>query len=296
MSDKTIGIDVGATTIHLGVVQHKEVIKELKVSTLPDSSKEEIIGSLLKGIQQVSNGDFNGVGIGVPGLVDEKRGIVYDLWNIPSWKEVNLKDVVEEHFSKPVRVTNDANVFAMGEKFFGRGTSFENLVGVTLGTGFGTGIISNNKLHSGILSSAGEVGSIPYLDRTIEDYCSGKFFKNNSDFDGEKIFAMAKTGDQNALKLYAAYGMHLGNALKLVMHVLSPEAIFLGGSISKAYPFFENSLRNSLEKFPFKKVIHKLVLEPSHTENISILGAAALIVSEEQEPEELSPKRNTSQI
>lgn len=280
MSDNTIGVDIGATKIHIGVVQNSEVIKELKFPTSAESSKEEIMLNLIKGIEKVSGSDFNGIGIGVPGLVDEEEGVIYDLLNISSWKEVHLKKELETHFNKPVRITNDANIFALGEKIFGQGGPYRNLVGVTLGTGFGTGIIIDHKLYSGTLSSAGELGNIPYLDKTIEDYCSGKFFKQEYDLMGDEIFDLAGKGDETALRIFNEFGKHVGNSLKIILNVLSPEAIFLGGSISGSYGYFKSAMEESLNSFPFKKVLEQLVIQPSNIGNISILGSAALIISE----------------
>lgn len=145
---------------------------------------------------------FESVGIGVPGLVDDKTGIVYDLTNIPSWQEVPLKDRLEEHFQVPVRVTNDANMFALGEKTFGAGKEYDNLVGITLGSGFGAGLVIDSRMYAGTLSSAGEMADIPYLDKTIEDYCSGKFFRQQYDMEGVKLSKMAAAGDENAQRIF----------------------------------------------------------------------------------------------
>jgi glucokinase len=276
-SQQLIGIDIGATKIHIGIVQGMEVIDELKFPTQATASEEAIIAQIIKGIEQLAADGFSGIGIGVPGLVDEEKGIVYDLWNIPSWKEVYLKKQLEEHFKKPVHITNDANTFALGEKTYGKGKAFKNMVGITLGSGFGTGIIIDNKLYSGRLSSAGELADIPYLDKTIEAYCSGKFFSRQFGMEGHQIEALAKEGDAHALEIFNQYGAHLGNALKLILYMLSPEAIFLGGSVSQSYAFFKDALQERIQSFPFKRVSSQLVIEPSTTGNIAILGAAALV-------------------
>lgn len=281
MSGKIIGIDLGATNIHIGIVQDSKVTEEIKIPTLATASREEIIANLISGIEKLRSKDFDGIGIGVPGLVDEEKGIIFDVFNIPAWKEVHLKQHLEAHFKIPVRITNDANVFAMGEKFFGKGGPFKNMVGVTLGSGLGTGIIIDDKLYSGAYSSAGEMGLIPYNGKILEDYCSGKFFQREYGMKGEEVYALAKEGDDSALAIFREFGKHLGNAINIILIVLSPEAIFLGGSISKSFEFYENSLKETLNTFPFKKVLEQLVLEPSQTSNISILGAAALIFSEQ---------------
>ena len=281
MKIRTIGIDIGATKISVGIVENSAVTKELKIPTSAGAPDQQILSEIVSAIEQVAGKDFSGIGIGVPGLIDEEEGIVFDLLNIPSWKEVHLKKQLEEHFQKPVRVTNDANVFAMGEKIFGKGKPYKNMVGVTLGSGLGMGIISNHQLHSGIYSGAGELGVVPYLNKTVEDYCSGKFFRDEYGLTGGDAYKMAQKGDEKALRIFEEFGTHLGNALKTVLFILAPEAIFLGGSISRSFHFFENSLMKSLEDFPFKKIREQLVVLPSDMSNISILGAAALVLSEE---------------
>jgi glucokinase len=288
MSEKIIGIDIGATKIHIGLVEDSKVIKEIKFPTLANASRDEIINNLINKIGEVDDPQVVGIGIGVPGLVDEENGIIYDLTNIPSWKEVHLKKELEDRFKKPVRITNDANVFALGEKIFGDGGAYKNLVGVTLGTGFGSGIIINHQLYSGTLSSAGELGNIPYLDKTIEDYCSGKFFFSKYGLKGGEVNSLAEKGDASARKMFDEFGLHLGNALKIIMNVLSPEAIFLGGSVSQSYEFFKEPMEKSLDSYPFKKVRDQLVIQPSRTSDIAILGAAALVVSYTQQNAEIT--------
>ena len=117
------------------------------------------------------------IGIGVPSVVDTHTGIVYDVQNIPSWKEVAIAQKMQELYKLPVLVNNDANCFALGEYHFGKGKGTKSMVGVTIGTGIGAGIIINGKLYCGPNCGAGEFGMIGYLDKVVEYYASGQFFK-----------------------------------------------------------------------------------------------------------------------
>lgn len=288
MSEKVIGVDIGATKTRIGIIQDSVIIKEKTFPTSSTASKEKIIEELALEIKSLAGTDFAGIGIGVPGLIDEEKGIIFDLLNIPSWKEVHLKDYLEDFFKKPVRITNDANVFAVGEKMFGLGQPFQNFIGVTLGTGFGCGVIIHDKLYSGSYSSAGELGNLSYLDKTIEDYCSGKFFQQQYGISGTEAFDLAAAGDEQGKMMFEEYGKHLGEALKLILNILSPQAILLGGSVSKAFKFFEKSLQETMDSFPFKRVRQQLVIKPSEAQNMAILGAAALILS--AKPELLKPQ------
>lgn len=268
---------MGATKVHVGLVEDGLIIRENKFLTSSNASKELIVKEIIKGIEPLFDAGVQGIGVGVPSLVDEEKGIVYDVQNIPSWDKVHLKEDLENHFKKPVSITNDANVFVLGEKMFGQGKEYRNLVGITLGTGLGAGIVLNNELYSGVLSCAGELGSIPYLDQTIEDYCSGKFFLHKIGTEGGKMHELAKGGDAMALEVYRQYGEHLGNLIKIVLFTFSPEAIIFGGSISKSFPFFQESMYNSIQSFPYKAIVERLEIKSSEKANVAILGAAALV-------------------
>lgn len=279
--NKILGIDIGATKIHIGVVENGAIVDQLKFPTSAQESKDQVIQELIEGITTFFDSDVIGIGIGVPGLIDPEKGVVHDVQNIPSWKKVHLKDILEEHFKIPVAVTNDANTFALGEKIYGKAQKYKNLVGITLGTGLGAGIIINNHLHAGAYSCAGELGGVSYLDATVEDYCSGKFFKNKFGMEGKELLSLAEKGDSQALDIFNQYGTHLGNAIKQLMFILSPEAIFLGGSVSNCFSFFEDAMRQCVETFPYKLVTEQLVIETSSLPNAAIFGAAALIQMKE---------------
>src|SRR5690606_12817127 len=242
MSENIVGIDIGATKTHTGIIRNEQVIREVIYTTAAQSPKEVIIQHLIEEIEKLAGTDFSGIGIGVPGLVDETNGIIYDLWNIPSWKEVHLKKDLEAYFKQPVRMAHDSNLFVLGESVFGKGAAYKNFIGITLGTGFGTGIVIDGKLYSGTLSSAGELGDIPYLDANIETYCSGKFFREQHGISGAEVFRLAEEGDPQALEILREFGKHLGNALKIAVGVLSPEAIIIGGSVGRSFKFFETAL------------------------------------------------------
>ena len=275
-SSKYLGVDIGGTKVHLGVVQHGEVVQEVRFETSANAPKEQLLAELTQQLAPLVTADVVGIGIGVPGLVDEENGIVHNVQNIPAWREVHLRQHLASHFHQPVYLTNDANAFAIGEKMYGQGRPYANLVGLALGTGLGAGIVINHQVYSGTLSSAGEFGMIPYLDRTIEDYCSGKFFVQRTGRPGTEWHARARRGDAEALAIYGEFGWHLGQVLHIILYALAPEAIFLGGSVSKGFEYFRGGLHASLAAFPFKQVTERLVVAPSTIGNAAVLGAAAL--------------------
>lgn len=278
-----IGVDLGGTKVMAGRINGNIIVTENKKEIKSDSKQDAIIEMIINSIESVYSSEVIGMGIGVPSLVDLNQGIVYDVQNIPSWKKVPLKKIVEKRFNIPVYVNNDANCFAVGEKYFGKGKKFSNLVGVTLGTGIGTGIIINNRLYSGSNCGAGEFGSLPYGDGIMEDYCSGKFFSCLHNTNGEEVFQRAEEGDSEALEIFKQYGNYLGDAVIAILYSVDPEAIIFGGSVSKSFKYFKDSLWKKLENFPYKRSIKKLVVEESGNHNIALLGAGALYLEASKE-------------
>lgn len=272
----TIGIDLGGTNIRGGLVNGRE-LKDIRSERINSkATAEEIVLQLFGLTEKLTNDSVTAIGIGVPGLVDEDRGIVFDVLNIPSWTELPLKQLMEERFRIPVLINNDANCFAVGEYYFGKGVAGDSMVGLTIGTGLGSGIILKGKLYSGKTCGAGEFGMIDYLDHYIEYYASGQYFKNVYDVDGEVIFEKARSGDPAALKMYEELGTHLGNAIKTILYALEVDKIILGGSVRHALPFFEKRMWERLRTFAYKRTIDNLKIEVSELENSGILGAAAL--------------------
>ena len=272
-----IGVDLGGTNIRAGLID-EGVIKTVNQALLTSKhSVQDTIAQLISILSPLMNPDVEGIGLGVPSVVDIEKGIVYDVVNIPSWKKVELKKILETEFNLPVRVNNDVNCFALGEHKYGQAKMFSSFVAMALGTGLGAGIIINNTLYAGNNCGAGEIGAIPYLDKDFEFYTSSAFFENMFSTTAFKAHEAALKGDLKALEIWNKYGFHLGNVIKAVAYTYDPEAIILGGSISKAYSFFEMSMKNAMSDFLFPETIKKLKILRSTTQNIALLGAAALI-------------------
>jgi glucokinase len=277
MFNKTIiGVDLGGTKIGVGKVEANQIVKHFAFNVSSQASEEKIVNEIIQAIEKVFDQTIAGIGVGAPSLVDVEKGIVYDVQNIPSWKKVPLKEILENHFHRPVYVNNDANCFAIGEKYFGKGRNYKNMVGLIIGTGMGAGIIINNRLYSGINCGAGEFGSIPYKEHIYEYYCSGQFFINEYGIEGHHLFDEAKKGDTKSLAIFEQFGIHLGNAIMTILFAVDPEAIILGGSVSQAYPFFQETMWKEIRSFPYKHTIERLVIDTTEETQIAILGAAAL--------------------
>jgi glucokinase len=287
INQSIIGVDLGGTKINIGKIVNGKIAEEVRLPTGAQRSEDEIILDIIHGIEQIIDKKTTiGIGIGVPGLVDEKNGLVLNVLNIPSWKEVPLKSRIEKNFKIKVQISNDANCFAIGEKIYGIGQNYHNLVCLTLGTGVGAGIIINNKLYTGTLSMAGEFGGINYLKDTYEYYCSGKFFTDKHDISAKALNEKALSGDVQAIHIFDEFGEHVGNLIKTILFTFAPEAIILGGSISKAFRFFQKSMMDSVNQFPYKRILEDLVIEVCSHDKIPVLGAAALIIAYETQSSE----------
>lgn len=272
-----LGIDLGGTNLRVGLVDDGKIIRIEETSILYSVKQDDVLNCIYELIDRFIDNDIQGIGIGVPSVVDPEKGIVYEVQNIPSWKEVHLKKLLQEKYKLPVYVNNDANCFAAGEKFFGKAKNYSDAVGLILGTGLGAGLIINNKLYSGPNNGAGEFGMMPYKDKNYEAYCSGQFFDWRNGIKGSDLYKLAAAGNPEAIEIFSELGNNIGEVIKVILYAVDPEIIILGGSVSKSYRFFQKQMRESLKSFAYPKSVEKLKIEVSEIDQIAILGAAALM-------------------
>jgi glucokinase len=270
-----VGVDLGGTQVRAGKVRAGELVCHEARRISSRERQEVVLAEIFEVVDQVFDEGVAGIGCGVPSLVDAETGIVRTVMNIPSWREVHLKDELERRYGVPAYIDNDANAFAVGELYFGKGRDRRNMVGMTLGTGLGTGIIIDGRLYHGVNGGAGEIGLIPYRDHTIEQYCGGEFFQRTG-VGGEEVFRRAQDGDPEALRIYHEYGFELGVAVLAALYAYDPELIVFGGSISRAFPLFERGMRERLATYAYPHTLERLEIARSEIEHAAILGAAAL--------------------
>nr|WP_292964255.1 MULTISPECIES: ROK family protein [unclassified Allomuricauda] len=271
-----LGVDIGGTKIKSGRVVGKDVVQTSFSKVNKDDSEAVSLSKLFGTISEVMTDRVEAIGVGVPAVVDPDSGIVYDVQNIPSWKEVPLKDILQKQFNVPVYLNNDANCFALGEKHFGKAKAYKNCVALSLGTGLGMGIIMEDRLYNGVLCGAGEVGMLPYKNGILEQYTGSFFFEKEYGESAKVLYQKALDNNATALSAFSQYGVYLGDAIKAILYLFAPEAIILGGSISNAHPFFKTSLQEALGSFAYQKQLEKFKIETSDLVDSPILGAAAL--------------------
>ncbi|MEX0721165.1 MAG: ROK family protein [Balneolaceae bacterium] len=281
MKHCTIGIDLGATNIRVARIEDGKIKRSESHPIAKSQVPDDLIEQIKNLIKLVISESVQSIGIGVPSVVDVEKGIVYDVQNIPAWKKVPLKNILEDKFNISVYINNDANCYVLGEKYYGKGKGYNSIVGLILGTGFGSGLVINGKLVSGENCGAGEVGMLPYKDSIFEHYCSGQFFEIHKNIAGDKAYKQAREGDQNSIEMYKEYGTHLGNAIKAVMYAYDPALIILGGSIKSAYDLFEEEMHSAMQDFAYPKSLQKLKITCSELDQVAVLGAVALSLDQE---------------
>ena len=133
----------------------------------------------------------------------------------------------------------------------------------------------DGQLYRGRNAGAGEIGSIPYLDRDYEYYCSSRFFVGKGT-SGKEAAVAAANGDPEGLKIMDEFGGHVGKLVQMIMFAYDPAVIILGGSISKAYPLFCDAMWKEIKNFPYPKSVGNLEIFQSEQVHAAFLGAANL--------------------
>lgn len=310
----TAGVDIGGTGTKLGLVDDNgTILAKKEFDTRAFAEFEDFvseIGRLIRSIQSEvpGNPELTGIGIGSP-MGNYFKGTIDYTANLP-WKGIlPIRDLLEQDFSIPIVITNDANASALGEKVYGGARDYNDFVMVTLGTGLGSGFISNGQLVLGFQGFAGELGhvNVGHLEgRTcgcgkkecLETYVSAtgikrtifslmaksheeSVFRNVSfdDLSTKDITEAAKKGDKIALEAFEFTGAILGNKLADVVMLFNPEAIFLAGGLSLAGEYIINPTRNHMEEDLLDIYRNKVQFRSSElgSEGASILGAASLV-------------------
>ena len=271
-----VGIDLGGTKIYTALANLKgEIVTEVKVPTEATLGVTGVRRNIVRTVEHLTaqaglKGQVRAVGIGVPGPLDVKEGIVYQAPNL-GWRKVPLRQLLEESLKLPVYVENDANLAATGEHLKGAGVGVRNLIYAAVGTGIGGGLILNGQLYHGTGFGAGELGHITIEPegRTcncgnkgcLETLASGsamvqkaldlvKYGQGQTLLDAAKgepqkintylIAQLAAAGNKEALSILKAAGTALGIGLANVINLLNPSLVILGGGALKVgLPYWE---------------------------------------------------------
>lgn len=299
-----IGIDLGGTKTAVGLVdENGDVISREIFSTKdPDATVKEMIKSIDSMIAKM--GRIRGIGVGSPGPIDSKKGMVVCPPNLPLWRDIPLADILKDRYRVDVFLNNDANVAALGEWLFGAGKGADNFIYITVSTGIGGGAILNGRFYEGENANALEVGhaTIDYRGPRcgcgnygcFEVMASGtalaRFAKEavaegkNSVLAGyenikaEDVFDAAKKGDALAVKLVDEEALYLGIGLTNVINSFNPGLIAIGGGVSKAWDMYSEMMTQVIKERALPTNYEAVrIVRAKLGEDIGIIGAASLV-------------------
>ncbi|MCF3944124.1 ROK family glucokinase [Oceanobacillus alkalisoli] len=313
MGNKLIGIDIGGTSVKIGVLDiNGSIIQKWEIKTRKENKGINVVSDIWKSINaeltwNEINNEVIGIGVGAPGFVSQQTGMVYEAVNI-GWKNYRLKEKLQSLTNLPVFVENDANLAALGENWKGAGNNTNDIIVITLGTGVGSGIIANGELLSGINGTAGEIGHI-IVDRNglpcncrrrgcldtiasgpgvvykamkvIEKYPTSdlaKFYESEGDITSKDVFQLARKGNQLCQGIVKDITDILGYAIAAVSSVTNPSKILIGGGLSNSEEQLLDAVNISFEKYSLPRVFQSCKLEIAKLGNdAGIIGAAYLV-------------------
>lgn len=309
-----IGVDIGGTNVTAGLVSSEgKILFQKSCPTLPLRGWDTVIQDIIKLVRDIFNQSQEpekilGIGIGVPGVADNKTGNVINCVNL-GWENMPLGKTLAEEFNKPVYIDNDASVAALAEFENGALKGTQNSILITLGTGIGGGFIINGKLYGGTNNIGSEIGHmiigenfyncncgkngcfetfssatalIKYTRKLMEEAEEDTVIRNYIGHDLDKldakiIFDCAKAGDRLALSSVNRLVDYLLIGITNLINLLDPEVIALGGGVSKAGDYLLELINNRIhEKILFKDMSYSKIVIAKHGNDAGIIGSAML--------------------
>ncbi len=302
MCQVCFGVDVGGTTVKLGLVtQDGELLEKQEFVSAHDVGEmfDNIAAHMKEVMGHFSDYQCVGAGVGVPGPVVEER-LVHGCANL-GWGDVDVAGELGRRTGLPVKVANDANLAAMGEMWQGAGRGCRDLVLLTVGTGVGGGLITGGRMITGATGGGGEVGHIPTSFHPDWQCGCGKYgcleatasasgiiraarqfspFKEQERVTAKDVFDAAKDGDQNALRVVTEAGHALGHCAAILTCVLNPEIILIGGGVSAAGRMLMEPVEETFRLEAFGPSSHIPFARAQLGNDAGILGGAAMFFCE----------------
>lgn len=311
MADWIFGVDVGGTTVKMGLFDREGNVQEKwEIPTRTQNAGENILPDIAEAIHAkmaekgITAQEVAGVGVGVPGPVDGV-GMVHRAVNL-GWGEVDLKSSLSKLLGgMRVEGGNDANVAALGEMWKGGGQGHQSIVAVTLGTGVGGGIIINGKIMTGADGAGGEIGHIHVEDSEtevcscgnsgcLEQYASATGITRlanrvlaasdqdsilrGQEISAKAVFDAVKQGDELAVRIAEEFGEYLGKGLSIVAGVINPEMFVIGGGVSKAGEILFRYIRPAYERTAFHACKETPFALATLGNDAGIYGAARMLL------------------
>ncbi len=314
MSKYCFGVDLGGTTVKIGLFTPEgEVVEKWEIPTRTQENGSKILPDIADAIlakmqeREITKESVIGVGIGVPGPVDD-AGMVYRAVNL-GWDVFNINETLSGLLGIDVKAGNDANVAALGEMWCGGAKGYKDIVLATLGTGIGGGIITNGKIVTGSRGAGGEIGHMHLVDDEpdacgcgnhgcFEQYGSAtgivrlakrrlaaseedsvlRTAQAEGTLSAKAVFDAVKDGDKVACEIAEEYGMYLGKGLAAVAAVVNPEVFVLGGGVSKAGEILFQFIEKNYQKYTFHACQNAVFKLATLGNDAGIYGAAKLVL------------------
>jgi len=310
MSRYVFGVDVGGTTIKSGLFGEDGcILEKWEIPTVKENGGVAILPHVAESIQAkmaergIREQELAGIGMGVPGAVDDEGNLVGGAVNI-GWKPFNIPETFRAYIDVTVKAVNDANAAAFGEMWQGGGRGAGSMVAVTLGTGVGGGIVINGHILTGAAGAAGEIGHIHLEDGEtevcgcgnrgcLEQYASAtgivRLAKRRlaedetpsvlreSSISAKSVFDAVKSGDKVAGEVAGRFGEYLGKGLAAVASVVNPEVFVIGGGVSKAGDILLSYVKPAFRKYAFQACRETRFALAQLGNDAGIYGAAGLI-------------------
>ncbi|MEW9502196.1 ROK family protein [Jeotgalibacillus marinus] len=302
-----VGIDIGGTKIAIGLVREDgKVLKEIEFPTNVDGGPDQALEKMIQYIKSLYTVEPNiiGIGIGSPGPLDTKAGIVLEPPNLQSWHGYPLVQKIDSAFRTKVKLINDADAAAFAEYYYSHRSVYSHMIYVTVSTGIGGGLILNGELYEGVLSGAGEIGHMSMASNgplcgcgkigCLEAFSSGTGMMNtwkkkleslqqpfDPDWTGKDLFEQGASGETTAAEVVKSGADYLARGISQAVQLLNPELVVLGGGIVLAQPTFYQQVVQAVPNYLLdhhKRNIVFAIAEQGRTAGFK--GAAAAVLAE----------------
>lgn len=296
----SIGVDIGRTKVAIAIVNQAGTIETQKVIPTDLSiSPEAMINVIAEEIKlmtiqsPIPENEIVGIGVGAPGPLDSKKGIITCPPNLQDWVDIPVVELLQQSFSIPVSLENDANAAALAEKWIGAGKNNDNFVYMTISTGIGAGIIADGRLLRGVEGNAGEIGHTvvdPSFGKCscgqygcLESIASGSSIARrasemmNRDLSTKEVFDLYAKGNAEIADYMESVFRVLGVACVSIINTFDPEKIVIGGGVSKVGDSLFNSIQAYVSQYALNSPRKDVHIVPAKLEqNAGVVGAAAL--------------------
>ena len=260
MAEYSIGLDLGGTNLRGAAIDRSGSILEKIAGRTPLSAgKEALFDEMAEVISSLKDrwgaGGLAGIGVGVPGFILLKEGVIKNSNNLAFLENTPIRDEMEQRLAARVVLENDANAAALGEKWMGAGRGVDDLVLLTLGTGVGGGVIAGGRVLHGYLGMAGELGHLTVVPNgypcgcgnqgCLEKHASAsavaamaRVMNLGENLTSKDVFDMAMAGDEKARRIWRLIGQALGVGLAMLANTFNFPLYLLSGGMLGAWEFF----------------------------------------------------------